>query len=236
MYIYKKACPFLVLAALILIVLNTIFILVKSFGTVSILFTAVSVVLYVSLIFFFRMPERTHAENSNLILSPTDGTIVAVEELCENEFLHTNCTKVSIFMSLFNVHQNIVPVNGKLTYFKHHKGKYLFAWLPKSSLKNEHTSFIMDTVSNHQIKVSQIAGFIARRIVCNYRENDIVRQGDELGFIFFGSRVDVYLPLSAVIKIKLGDKVRAKSDIIAELKSGENPKTTETPSSADQNI
>jgi phosphatidylserine decarboxylase len=223
MYIYKKAYPFLILAAFILIVFNTIFILVKSFGTVSILVIAASVVLYVSLMFFFRVPVRTHTENSNLILSPADGTIVAVEELHEDEFLHTNCIKISIFMSLFNVHQNIVPVNGKLTYFKHHKGKYFFAWLPKSSLKNEHTSIVIDTVSNHQIRISQIAGFIARRIVCNYRENDIVRQGDELGFIFFGSRVDVYLPLSAVIKIKPGDKVRSKSDIIAELKSGKNP-------------
>jgi len=142
-----------------------------------------------------------------------------VEKIFEDEYLNTICVKISIFMSVFNVHQNIIPVSGKIKYVKHHQGKYIMAWHPKSSLLNEHTSIIIEIDKNKQIKISQIAGIIARRIVCNLSEGDEVGQGDELGFIFFGSRVDLYLPLWALVKIKPGDKVKAKLDIIAEVNS-----------------
>ena len=120
-------------------------------------------------------------------------------------------------MSVFNVHQNIIPVSGKIVYFKHHPGKYFVAWHPKSSLKNEHTSIIIEISDGRQLRISQVAGIIARRIVCNLKEGNEVQQCDELGFIFFGSRVDLYLPSWAEIKIKLGDTVKGNIDIIAEI-------------------
>lgn len=176
-----------------------------------------SLVFYVIISLFFRVPERKYIEKDNCILAPADGTVVAVEKIFEDEYLNTICVKISIFMSVFNVHQNIIPVTGKIKYVKHHQGKYIVAWHPKSSFLNEHTSIIIEIDKNTQIKVSQIAGLIARRIVCNISEGDEVRQGDELGFIFFGSRVDLYLPLRALVKIKPGDKVKAKLDMIAEV-------------------
>ncbi|MBN2523420.1 MAG: phosphatidylserine decarboxylase family protein [Bacteroidales bacterium] len=217
MYIYNKAYPFLFRLALILIILNTIFLLTKYQGKADIFVPVVSIIFYVFISLFFRVPVRKSVENNNYILAPADGLIVALEEIFEDEYLKTACIKISIFMSVFNVHQNIIPVSGEIKYLKHHPGKHIVAWHPKSSFKNEHTSIIIEIDGNVQIKVSQIAGIIAKRIVCNFREGDEVRQGDELGFIFFGSRVDIYLPLWARIKVKPGDKVKAKFDIIAEV-------------------
>jgi phosphatidylserine decarboxylase len=191
--------------------------LIKNQITAGIFLPLGSLIFYVIISLFFRVPFRKSVENTDCILAPADGTIVALEEIFEDEYLKTVCTKISIFMSVFNVHQNIVPVSGKIAYLRHHQGRYIVAWHPKSSIENEHTSIIIEIEKNKQIKISQIAGIIARRIVCNLKEGDEVRQGDELGFIFFGSRVDVYLPLWARVKIKPGEKVKAKYDIIAEI-------------------
>ena len=217
MYIYKKAYPFLFILALILIIINTIIISAGYQGKADIFVPVASVIFYIFISLFFRVPVRKFVENNNYILAPADGTILALEEIFENEYLKRPCIKISIFMSVFNIHQNVIPVSGRIKYLKHHHGNHIVAWHPKSSSKNEHTSIIIELDSNKQIKISQIAGIIARRIVCNPREGDEVRQGDELGFIFFGSRVDVYLPSWARVKIKPGDKVKAKSDIIAEV-------------------
>lgn len=217
MYIYRKSYPFLSVLALVLILINVIFIFTEYTGSAFYIIPVVSVIFFVLISLFFRVPVRKYKGGDNIILSPADGTVVAVEETSEDEYLKTECVKVSIFMSLFNVHQNIVPVSGEVKYFKHHQGKYIVAWHPKSSIKNEHTSLVIDNDKAGPIKISQIAGFVARRIVCNLREGDVARQGDELGFIFFGSRVDLYLPSGVTVKIKPGDKVRAKIDVIADI-------------------
>lgn len=217
MYIHKNAYPFLYRLGSVLIIINIIILFTVYQRKVNIIILAASLLIFVIIILFFRVPKRESVKNKNHIYSPADGTIVAVEEIFEEEYLKTDCTKISIFMSAFNVHQNLIPVSGKIIYFKHHPGKYLVAWHPKSSFKNEHTSIIIEISEGKQLRISQVAGIIARRIVCNLNIGDEVQQGDELGFIFFGSRVDIYLPLWAKIKIKPGNRVKAKIDIIAEI-------------------
>jgi len=214
MYIYKNAYPFLYRLVLALIIINIILLFALYQRETDIIIAAASILIFSVVTLFFRVPERKPVKNENYVIAPADGTIIALEEIFEDEYLNAVCTKVSIFMSVFNVHQNIIPVSGKVIYLKHHPGKNLVAWYPKSSLKNEHTSVIIELSEGKQFKISQVAGIIARRIVCNLCEGDRVQQGDELGFIFFGSRVDVYLPLWAKIKIKSGDTVRVK---IAEI-------------------
>jgi len=216
-YIYKNAYPFLYRLALVLIIINLILFFTLYQQKADIIIPAASIIIFAFITLFFRVPARKSVKNKNHIIAPADGTVIALEEIVEDEYLKTACTKISIFMSILNVHQNIIPVSGKIKYCKHHPGKYLVAWHPKSSSKNEHTSVIIEISEGKQLKISQIAGRIARRIVCNLKEGDEVQQGDELGFIFFGSRVDVYLPLWADIKIKSGEKVKANIDIIAEI-------------------
>lgn len=217
MYLYKNAYPFLYRLALVLIIINIILLFTLYQREADIIIPTASILIFGVITLFFRVPSRKSVKNENYIIAPADGTIIALEEIFEDEYLNTTCTKISIFMSVFNMHQNIIPVSGKIIYFKHHPGKYLVAWHPKSSLKNEHTSVIIELSEGKQLKISQVAGIIARRIVCNLSEGEEVQQGDELGFIFFGSRVDVYLPLWARIKIKSGDRVKAKIDIIGEI-------------------
>ncbi|MDX9772179.1 MAG: phosphatidylserine decarboxylase family protein [Bacteroidales bacterium] len=218
MHIYKNAYRYLYLQAIVLIILNIVILVIAEPRWKTYVFIpAASVILFVLIALFFRVPERKAVKNNRCIFSPADGTVVTLEEVFENEYLKTVCTKISIFMSIFNVHQNIIPVSGKIIYFKHHPGKYIVAWHPKSSIKNEHTSVIIETSEGKKLRISQIAGIIARRIICNIHEGDEVHQGDELGFILFGSRVDLYLPTGANIKIKPGDRVKAKTDIIAEI-------------------
>jgi len=217
MYIYKNAYPFLYSLAIVLIIINIILLFTLYRQKADIIIPVASIMLFGVITLFFRIPARKSVKNKNHVIAPADGTILALEEIFEDEYLNTVCTKISIFMSVLNVHQNIIPVSGEIIYFKHHPGKNLVAWHPKASLKNEHTSVIIELSEGKQLKISQVAGIIARRIVCNLSQGDRVQQGDELGFIFFGSRVDLYLPLWARIKIKPGDTVKAKIDIIAEI-------------------
>jgi phosphatidylserine decarboxylase len=217
MNIYKNAYLLLLRLEITLISLNIIILLTVWQSKSYLLIPIVSVIVFAFICLFFRVPERNCIKNENLVYAPADGTVVAVEELFEDEYLKTSCLKISIFMSIFNVHQNRIPVSGKIIYYKHHPGKYLVAYHPKSSFKNEHTSIVIETNDSLNIMVRQIAGFVARRIICNVKENDIVEQGEELGFILFGSRVDIYLPPYATVKVKEGDKVKAAIDAIADI-------------------
>ncbi|HUX55384.1 MAG TPA: phosphatidylserine decarboxylase family protein [Bacteroidales bacterium] len=219
MHIYKNSYPFLSRFGIILVAINIYILFTGWQSAVYFIIPAVSVIFFVLISLFFRVPERKCIKNENLVYVPADGTVVAVEEAFEDEYIKTNCTKVSIFMSVFNVHQNIIPVSGKILYYKHHPGKYLVAWHSKSSYKNEHTSIVIETNDGLKLMVRQIAGFVARRIICNIKENDYVEQGDELGFILFGSRVDVFLPQRIKIMVKLGDKVKANRHAIADISS-----------------
>jgi phosphatidylserine decarboxylase len=216
MHIYKKAYPLLLVVGIILLTINGLLLMLHFKIGVQLLIVSVSIVFYIFIIAFFRVPERTVSINDNLIYSPADGKVVAIEEVFENEFLKRSCIKISIFMSVFNVHQNYIPVSGKVIFSMHHPGKYLVAWHPKSSSKNEHTSVVIETFDRQQILIRQIAGIVARRIICNIKEGDVVKQGDELGFILFGSRVDVFMPMGLNVTIKPGEKVKANKSIIAK--------------------
>jgi len=172
-------------------------------------------VLFIFMLQFFRNPDRSvDTINDDVILSPADGKVVVIEDVDDPETKVGKRVQISIFMSPLNVHANRVPVSGKIKYFKYHPGKYLVAWNPKSSTENERTTFVLDS-KHGPIVIRQIAGAVARRI-CSYpKEGDPVRQGDELGFIKFGSRCDILLPPEADIKVKIGDLVKGNINTIA---------------------
>ncbi len=167
---------------------------------------------------FFRIPinrQTVHLENA--VLSPCDGEVVANEVVVENEYFHSECRQISIFMSIYNVHVNWFPMNGTVSYRKYHDGKFLVAFNPKSSTDNEHNTLVVKDSKNREVLVRQIAGFVARRIVCEVSAGDDAVAGEELGMIRFGSRVDVFVPLDAEVKVKIGDKTVGKRTVLAVL-------------------
>lgn len=167
--------------------------------------------------FFFRVPKRCTTKDEAEVTSVADGKVVIVDKVCENEHIKGECIQVSVYMDFFNVHVNFWPISGEVTYYKYHSGKYMLAFLPKASELNEHTSI---AIRNQYAEVffKQLAGTFARRIVCFGRVGDKGVKGEQCGIIKFGSRIDMYLPLDADIKVKVGDKVRACETVIAELK------------------
>ncbi len=178
----------------------------------------VSLILFLFFLQFFRNPARHIELNEKQILAPADGKVVVVEKTTEDEYFRGNeRIQVSIFMSPLNVHVNRNPVTGLVKYFKYHPGKYLVAWHPKSSIENERTTVVYQIHKNVDILIRQIAGAAARRIKWYIHEGDSVIQGREFGFIKFGSRVDLFLPLDADIKVKPGEITRGGQTVIAEL-------------------
>lgn len=152
------------------------------------------------------------------IIAPADGKVVVVEETTEGEYFKDRRLQISIFMSVKNVHINRNPISGQVKYFKYHPGKYLLAWNPKSSTDNERTTFVIeDEDDNVEIMMRQIAGTVARRIKFYVEEGDEVTQGSEIGFIKFGSRVDLYLPLDSKVEVKIGEKVKGGQTVIARV-------------------
>ena len=166
---------------------------------------------------FFRKPKRAVVRDQHTVYAPADGTVVAVEEIEEMEYLGDRRIQVSVFMSLTNVHMNWYPVSGSVIYFKYHPGQFFVAWHPKSSEKNERTTTVVDT-GEHKILFRQIAGFVARRIVSYAREGETVLQNEKCGFIKFGSRVDVMLPPDSEVLVRIGDKVVGSQTPLARLK------------------
>ena len=176
-------------------------------------------ILFGLVLWFFRVPERNILEQVENVLAPVDGKVVMIKEVEENEILKTRCIQVSIFMSPLNVHICRYPVTGMVFYKKYHSGKYLMAWNEKSSTENERTTIAVDTLTNHKVAFRQIAGYVARRIVMYSKEGDQAKAGHELGFIKFGSRMDVFLPLDTEILCKIGDITTGGIDVIAKLKT-----------------
>jgi len=172
--------------------------------------------LLVVVIQFFRHPTRVHTINSNAIIAPADGEVVVIEETNEDEYFKDKRIQVSIFMSPINVHVNRYPIAGIVTYAKYHAGKFLVASLPKASTENERTTVVVKHENGTSILFRQVAGALARRIVMYSKEGDAATQCGEMGFIKFGSRVDLYLPLNAKLKIKIGDAVKGSQSVIAE--------------------
>lgn len=178
----------------------------------------VSIVIYLLVLQFFRNPKRYTHINAQHIIAPADGKIVAIEEIDEQEYFKEKRLQISIFMSPLNVHVNRYPISGEVKYAKYHPGAYLVAWHPKSSLLNERTSVVIEGEDGQEVMYKQIAGALARRIVMYAKEGMKVVQGKDSGFIKFGSRLDVVLPLDANVLVKIGDKARGGEQILAELK------------------
>jgi phosphatidylserine decarboxylase len=176
-----------------------------------------SLIFYVIILQFFRIPVFQVNKNERQVLAPADGKVVVIEETEEPEYLKSRRKQVSIFMSPINVHVNLMPVSGTISYCKYHPGKYLVAWHPKSSTENERTSIVAKMSNGTEILFRQIAGALARRIKWYVKEGQPLQQGDEFGFIKFGSRVDIFLPLSAKVVVKPGDITKGGKTVIAEL-------------------
>lgn len=172
--------------------------------------------LIIAILQFFRNPSRQFVMGDNLIMAPADGKIVVIEETSENEFFNDKRLQLSIFMSPINVHINRYPIAGEVTFFKYHPGKFLAAWEPKSSTDNERTTVVVSHKSGKQILFRQIAGALARRIVWYCKQGDKAEQCAEMGFIKFGSRVDLFLPVDVKIKVKIGDVVKGSQTVLAE--------------------
>ena len=167
-------------------------------------------------IFFFRVPNRVRVGEDNHVTSVADGKVVIIDKVYEDEYIKGECIQVSVYMDFFNVHVNYWPVDGEVTYYKYHPGKYMLAYLPKASELNEHTSVGMRSQYG-DVFFKQLAGTFARRIVCYAQPGNLETKSDECGIIKFGSRIDMYLPLDAEIKVKIGECVRGSETIIAEL-------------------
>jgi len=183
----------------------------------QLLFAVASVVLAALVVQFFRVPKRPFTIQGKQVVCPADGKIVVIEKTKEHELLGDDRIQVSIFMSPLNVHINWFPVSGQVTYSKNHKGSYLVAWHPKSSLENERTTVAVKHASGHTVLFRQIAGAVARRIICYAKEGQAATAGAEFGFIKFGSRVDVFLPLGSEIKVAINEHVKGSQTILAVL-------------------
>ena len=166
---------------------------------------------------FFRVPSRKRMGNGRLVSAVADGKVVIVDTACEDEVLRRECKRVGVYMDFLDVHANFWPVNGTVTYYKYHPGEHFLAFKPKASDENEHTTTVLRTPGGREVLFRQIAGTFARRIVCYSRPGMEVEAGMQCGIIKFGSRVDIYLPADAQVKVKEGDKVVACESIIAEL-------------------
>jgi len=203
------------LCLLVAIIINLIF---PSQTVFHYLLYAALAIFFFIVVRFFRLPERTIKTDSDAILCPADGTVVAIEEVHEPEFFKDERRQVSIFMSPSNVHVNRYPVSGKIIYTNYWPGSFLVAWHPKSSTENERNTVVIDHTTYGAVMVRQIAGALARRIVCYSKTNERITQGLELGFIKFGSRVDLFLPLSAKINVHLEEKVKGGITVIGSFK------------------
>jgi phosphatidylserine decarboxylase len=189
---------------------------------VAIALIVLMAILFLLVLNFFRLPRRHFKGDNNdgtAVVSSVDGTVVALEEVYEDEYLHRNVIQLSVFMTVFNVHANWVPVKGEITYVKHHSGRFLAANLPKSSSDNERSSIVISTSTGEEVLVRQIAGAVARRIVTYVEQGETVDINDFIGFIKFGSRVDIFLPLDTEIMVKLGDRTWGGETLIARLKN-----------------
>ena len=205
------------IASLIIGIVNYFLLLKKFYYIIFWGIEVFNIIFFISIVQFFRIPKRQKAYKDEEIVCPADGEIVVIEETLETEYFNDKRIQISIFMSPFNVHANYYPINGTVCYQKYHPGKFLVAWHPKSSTENERTSMVIKTADGAEILVRQIAGAMARRI-CYYNEvGSVAQQGEEFGFIKFGSRIDVFLPLNTILSIEIGEKVQGKLSILGKL-------------------
>ncbi len=217
MTIHREGFKAISITAIVFIVVNLlVFNFISSFMPVLSWFIfVVTLFLLLFIISFFRIPHRITPQNENFIYSPCDGKVVVIEEIIDEEYFKDRRIQLSVFMSPANVHVNVSPIQGEVKYSRYHKGKYLVAWHPKSSTENERHTVVLSN-SRTTILVKQIAGALAKRIVNYLQPGQKVQQGSELGFIKFGSRVDLILPAGTKVNVKLGQVVRAGLTVLAE--------------------
>ena len=213
MKIHKEGKNIIVNQLILLIIIG----LISNFNSIFLNYTLPIFLCFILFsIYFFRVPKRDFGTIEENIYAPCDGKVVVIEEAKENEYFKDKRIQVSIFMSPLNIHNNIYPISGEVKYVKYHPGKFLLAWNPKSSQENERNTVV---IKNKKVEIlcRQIAGFLARRIVCYSKINTKTNVGEELGFIKFGSRVDLFLPIGTKINTKLNDKVTGGMSVIATL-------------------
>jgi phosphatidylserine decarboxylase len=230
MTIHKEGYTSLAITILFIFVLNALIqFYMPTAHTLKWIVYIFSGALFLIILQFFRSPFFDIETAENTILCPADGKVVVIEETEETEFLKDKRIQLSVFMSPVNVHVNRNPIAGVVSYFKYHKGKYLVAWHPKSSTENERTTIAIENSKGVTVLFRQIAGALARRIVWYVKEGDIVDQGQQFGFIKFGSRVDVFLPLGTKILVNIGDVVKGGRTVLAELVDPEPVKAAKKP-------
>lgn len=215
MKIHKEGYSTIILVFGVLCLLNLYLHQIQVHSAVFYSVLSVSVLFFGIIVFFFRIPKRVYVENVDGLIAPADGEIVVIEDVFENDYLHCDCKQISIFMSPLNVHVNRYPISGKILESDHHDGVKLPAFNPKSSTKNERTSIMMDTNCG-KILCRQVAGAVARRIVTYAKAGMDVAQNQELGFIKFGSRVDIFIPKDLQVVVDLNQKVRGGQTLIAK--------------------
>lgn len=222
MKVHKEGTGLLLTLFTVLFIVNVA--LYHTIGKGGVFYSVVTVssILFLLVLNFFRSPFRRFPYDSEgLIIAPADGTIVAIEEVMENEILHRKCLQISVFMSVFNVHANWFPVNGTVKHVSHQNGRFMAAYLPKSSTENERSAVVITTKYGTEVMARQIAGALARRIVTYAKVGDKCHVDEQMGFIKFGSRVDVYLPLGTEVLIEMDQKVTGNQTPIARL--GKSP-------------
>src|SRR5215218_7640006 len=216
MKIHKEGFRTIALTAIVAaaIIVLTVFLIVPLYPVLGWITVAIIIGLFLFIVSFFRIPARTHARGEDIFVAPCDGTVVVIEEVEADEYFKDRRLQLSIFMSPLNVHVNRNPVSGEVVYSQYHKGKYLVAWHPKSSTDNERHSVVYKQ-GEKEMLVKQIAGALAKRIVNYLKPGDKVKMGDEMGFIKFGSRVDLLLPIGTTIEVKMNQKVKGGVTVLA---------------------
>lgn len=214
---HKEGFKIIAITVILLVAINTISYLTIETYWIKFMILVLSILFFFLILQFFRNPSRTTQHNDQHVVSPVDGKVVVIEEVFEKEYFKDQRLQVSIFMSPINVHVTRHPIGGVVKFSKYHPGKFLVAWHPKSSEENERTTVVVENEYAGEVLYRQIAGALAKRIVNYAREGDEVLQGSDSGFIKFGSRVDVFLPIGTKLNVKLNEKVRGGTSVIANI-------------------
>ena len=217
--IHREGTAILIVSAILLLGINMLVLWASSCDILSYTIAAISIFIYMLMVNFFRCPIRLFGKDTEkIVVAPADGKIVVIEEVDEHEYFHDKRLMISIFMDVTNVHANWYPVDGVVKHVGHQNGKFMKAWLPKASTENERSMVIIETPEGHTVMARQIAGAVARRIVTYAKPGEECYIDEHMGFIKFGSRVDVYLPLGSEVLVKMGQKTTGNQTVIAKLK------------------
>ena len=217
--IHREGTAILIVSAILLLGINALVLWLFDCKLLTYILAAITIVIYMLMVNFFRCPIRLFGKDTEkVVVAPADGKIVVIEEVDEHEYFHDKRLMISIFMDVTNVHANWYPVDGVVKHVSHQNGKFMKAWLPKASTENERSMVIIETPEGQTVMARQIAGAVARRIVTYAKAGEECYIDEHMGFIKFGSRVDVYLPLGTEVLVKMGQKTTGNQTIIAKLK------------------